>query len=77
MLEVDVVLELACGHCHRPITVKLKCSGKGLEGGLHQAAAVRIPCPHCEDVNQVVFEPSGLLLDVQPCRPRPLEPSLN
>lgn len=77
MLEVEVVLGFDCCHCHDPISVTLRCSGKGLEAGLHTVAAVKIPCPHCEGLNQIYFEPSGLLVDVQPCQWPVLEPSLN
>jgi hypothetical protein len=45
----------------------LKCAGKGLSsGGAHLVAQVKVPCPHCCNINQVIFEPSGTVLAVRP-----------
>jgi hypothetical protein len=80
MIDVLVELDFACCACGANMGVTLKCGGPGLaSGGAHLAAQVHVPCPHCCNMNQVIFEPSGLVLAVRPCEavcgiP---EPSLN
>jgi hypothetical protein len=80
MIEVLVELDFACIACGECMGVTLKCAGKGLAGGGAQLVAqVKVPCPHCCKTNQVIFEPSGTVLAVRPCKafcgiP---EPSLN
>jgi hypothetical protein len=80
MIAVLVELDFACSACGANMGVTLKCAGPGLaSGGAHLAAQVHVPCPHCSKMNQVIFEPSGLVLAVRPCEavcgiP---EPSLN
>jgi hypothetical protein len=79
MIEVRVDLDFACCSCGCDVTVKLKCAGKGLTGGAHQLATVKVPCPTCNAINQIYFEPSGTVHAVCPCamaRVLP-EPSLN
>ena len=67
MIEVLVELELACCACGANVSVTLKCAGKGLaSGGAHLVAQVKVPCPHCCKINQVIFEPSGTVLAVRP-----------
>jgi|SRR5580704_4653742 len=79
MIEVQVELDFACCLCGSDVSVTLKCAGKGLTGGAHQLAAVKVPCPACSNINQLYFEPSGRLHAVRPCAPsRGLpEPSIN
>lgn len=78
MLEVDVSLEFACDLCRDPIQAKLKCSGKGVCQGSHAVAAVNLPCPHCQAVNQVIFELSGMILHIDSKQQTiSLEPSIN
>ena len=81
MLELKVILDFACCHCHRPMNVTLKCAGKGLTAGSRAVAAVNVPCPHphCGLSNRVYFEPTGTIRDVVPCKGQlqRLEPSLN
>jgi len=79
MIEMLVDLDFACCNCGAFVGVKLKCAGKGLKGGGHTVAAVKVPCPTCCSVNELCFEPSGTVRAVRPCRaPRGLpEPSLN
>jgi len=59
--------------------VTLKCAGKGLAGGAHAVAAVKVPCPTCNQVNELYFEPSGMIHAVTPFQRkwRFPEPSLN
>ncbi|CAN5554390.1 hypothetical protein BH10PLA2_BH10PLA2_16590 [soil metagenome] len=79
-MELEVSLQFGCCQCKQPVGVTLKCEGKGLLGGLRTVAAVKIPCPGCGSVNQLLFEPgSGEVHGVKPDRPaRPLpEPSMN
>jgi len=80
MPELQVCLDFSCCLCDRPVGVTLKCAGSGLLGGLRSVAAVQVPCPNCNSVNQVYFEPCGIVRDVVPSstRGRPaLEPSIN
>jgi hypothetical protein len=67
MIEVQVNLDFACCSCSSNVNVTLKCGGKGLAGGAHQLAAVKLLCPTCGSTNQVFFEPSGTLHAVRPC----------
>jgi hypothetical protein len=79
MMELKVDLDFACCTCGAPMGVTLKCAGKGLTGGAHAIAAVKVPCPSCKGINELYFEPSGTLHAVAPChggRPVP-EPSRN
>ncbi|MGE3808233.1 MAG: hypothetical protein AB7K24_26525 [Gemmataceae bacterium] len=80
MLELKVTLDYQCCLCNGPVSVTVKCSGKGLQGaGIRTVASVNVPCPNCGGVNQLSFEPIGLVRSVTPYKtPRlVLEPSLN
>jgi hypothetical protein len=79
MLEVKVSLDFACCCCTNPVGVTVKCEGKGLAAGLRAVASVNVPCPHCGSVNQLCFEPCGIVRSVAPyagSRACP-EPSVN
>jgi hypothetical protein len=78
-MEVCVTLDFACCSCEQTIGVTLKCQGKGLHSGSRAVASVNVPCPTCNSINQLFFEPNGTLRAVQPCRgpARSLEPSMN
>jgi hypothetical protein len=79
MMELKVILDFACCGCQEPLSVTVKCAGKGLNAGRSVVAAVRVPCPNCHMINQLCFEPTGKVRAVSPVAPtRPmLEPSLN
>jgi phage FluMu protein Com len=81
MVELKLVLDFACSNCELPVSVTVKCAGKGLTAGGRTVAAVSVPCPHCCTVNEIYFEPSGTVRDVHPYRaPRgmmQLMPSMN
>jgi hypothetical protein len=78
MLEIDVSLEFSCEACLNGIQAKLNCSGRSVADGPHAVAAVDLPCPHCRAVNEVVFELSGMILQVEmEERAGILEPSWN
>jgi len=79
MLELMLDLDYACCTCGCTTGVTLKCAGKGLAGGAHSVAAVKVPCPTCNNINQIYFEPSGTIHDVTPYQPhrRIPEPSKN
>ncbi len=67
IMELTLTLDFACCGCEEPVSVTLQCSGKGLAGDkAHSVAAVRVPCPHCEMINQLLFEPSGQVRSVEP-----------
>jgi hypothetical protein len=79
MIEVQVNLDFICCWCGSNVSVTLKCGGKGLTGGAHQLAEVKVPCPTCTKINHIYFEPSGTLHAVRPyeaARGIP-EPSMN
>jgi hypothetical protein len=79
MMELKVTLDFACCVCQHSVSVTLKCEGKGLIAGSRTVATVTVPCPTCNSINQLYFEPSGTIRDVVPYRSpcRSLEPSLN
>jgi hypothetical protein len=75
-----VSLDFNCCNCSGPVYVTLRCEGPGLEGAAARSvAAVRIPCPACGQVNELLFEPCGRVRDVRPWRNWPAipTPSLN
>jgi len=79
MMEVELSLGFACCICDHPVSVTVKCSGKGLAVGSRPLAAVNVPCPNCGLVNQLSFEPNGTVRSVAPYTspyPVPL-PSVN
>jgi hypothetical protein len=79
MLEVRTVLDFACCFCQQSVSVTVKCEGKGLAQGPGAVATCKVPCPTCGSVNQLYFEPSGVVRCVSPCpahRSVP-EPSVN
>jgi len=80
IMELTVALDFACCLCEDSVSVTLRCSGKGLAGDqAHSVAEVLVTCPHCGQVNQLLFEPSGKVRNVKPCRaawPLPV-PSVN
>jgi phage FluMu protein Com len=79
MMELQVILDFACCACQEPVSVTVRCAGKGLASAGRSVAAVTVPCPTCHAVNQLYFEPNGTVRSVTPLAgPRPLpEPSLN
>ncbi len=78
MLELEVNLDFICCICSHDMGVTLKCAGKGLVAGPKARAAVKIPCPHCCSINQIVFSPDGTLHRVAPHQAYNVpEPSLN
>jgi hypothetical protein len=64
--EVDATLEFACCRCERPVIVRVKCSGKGLDAGPRALATIKVPCPNCNYINQLYFEPTGKVRLVTP-----------
>jgi len=79
-MEVQLTLEFACCHCGQPVNVTVQCSGQGLHDGDERiVASVAIPCPDCQRINQLYFDPGGTVHAVEPYRPpqRMPEPSLN
>ena len=78
MREVRLILEFACCHCGGPVSVTVECRGKGLDAE-RLVACVSIPCPDCQRINQLYFDPGGTVHGVEPYRhpERVAEPSLN
>jgi hypothetical protein len=79
MMELKVILDFACCVCDQSVNVTVKCAGKGLAAGTRTVAAVKVPCPNCDNINQLYFEPNGTIRRVAPYEGlyRRLEPSLN
>ena len=79
MQKLTATLEFACCGCPQAVRVTVCCSGPNLGRMGTTLASVRIPCPTCGQVNQLVFEPCGQVRSVRPYtsfRVVP-EPSLN
>lgn len=66
MVELKVSLEFACCHCCEKVGLTVKCKGKGLAAGMPAVAAVSVPCPYCQAINQVYFDPCGTVHAVAP-----------
>jgi hypothetical protein len=80
MMELNVTLDFACCACEQPVSVKVHCSGHGLQPEVEGAlAAVNVPCPTCGQVNRLFFEPSGRVRSVRlmMCFRLVPEPSIN
>ena len=79
MSEVRLTLQFACCHCSGPLSVTVECSGKGMEETERFVACVSIPCPDCQRINQLYFDPDGTVHAVEPYRQpqAPGRPSLN
>ncbi len=59
-MELTLSLMFACCHCQHSITVTLRCKGAGLTEAMEdRLAAVNVPCPTCNQVCQLVFDPLG------------------
>ena len=66
MLQLEVSLDWECCECGRPLGATLRCEGEGL-ADKYAKAFVKIPCPRCHEVNQVVFSPDeGEIYEVFP-----------
>ncbi|HKI37832.1 MAG TPA: hypothetical protein VKA46_38620 [Gemmataceae bacterium] len=79
MRALRLTLDFACCHCGGPVSVTVECSGKGLEGPERLVASVSIPCPNCQRLFQLYFDPGGTVHAVEPYRfpQQTPEPSLN
>jgi hypothetical protein len=79
-MEVTLSLSFACCCCHDAITVTLKCQGAALANRMEEVvAAVHVPCPQCGQMNELLFDPRGVVHDVRPAfaeQPSPA-PSVN
>lgn len=79
-METRVTLDFECCHCGQPVTVTVHCSGDVNKiGKMRLVACVSVPCPDCQRVSQLYFDPVGRVHAVQPhAGPRSVpEPSLN
>ncbi len=65
MLDLQVLLQIACCRCNGSMEATLKCEGEGLGDGADVNALVSLSCPACQQVNQVIFRPEdGRVIDV-------------
>ncbi len=80
-MERTLTLTFACCKCQQTITATLRCKGPGLdEPADERIAAVNVPCPGCNQVCQLLFDPlQETVRDVRPFVPaQPIpEPSRN
>ena len=78
MRELRLTLDFACCYCGGSISVTVECRGKGLDAE-RPTACVSIPCPDCQRINKLCFDPDGTVHGVEPYRhpQRLAEPSLN
>jgi hypothetical protein len=65
MVEQHVTVDFDCCFCGSCVSVTVRCEGKG-PGGAAGVAAVNVPCPTCNQVNRLYFEPGGALRRVRP-----------
>jgi hypothetical protein len=80
MMELELSLDFDCCGCCHPVSVKLHCTGKGLTGKERRSVAVvKIPCPTCNLINDLLFEPTGKVRKVKPSHYQrtPPVPSIN
>jgi hypothetical protein len=80
--ELSLTLDFVCCRCGGPVTVTVQCCGKGLATETDSEATVAstsVPCPGCGQINQLFFNPAGVIRAVKPYRCfRPLPvPSVN
>ncbi len=65
MLELELVLDFMCCSCGDQTSVTVKCAGNSLGAGKKPVATIKVPCPSCQGINQVIFAPDeGTLLHV-------------
>ncbi|MCS7045627.1 MAG: hypothetical protein NZO58_04655 [Gemmataceae bacterium] len=62
MLELEVMLDWHCCVCGNTMGATLKCAGAGLAEP-HAKALVKVPCPTCLQINQVIFTPDEGVVD--------------
>jgi hypothetical protein len=74
MMELELRISFDCCGCTHPVNVKLHCTGKGLASEERKTVAVvKIPCPTCGLINDLLFEPTGKVRKVKPaCQQRTL-----
>lgn len=65
MLELQLAFDFQCCACGKDIGVTLKCAGNALATTRHGRATVKVPCPSCQEINQLCFALDGTLYDVQ------------
>lgn len=65
MTEMKVDLDFHCASCEQTVGVTVTCSGAAAGPSSRMFASVAVPCPHCQIVNRVLFEPEcGAVRDV-------------
>ena len=75
MLDLEVILEFMCCSCDASMGVTVKCACKVPGLCKNAATSVKIPCPICQSINQVVFNSDdGTVLHVAADRPRYMIP---
>lgn len=80
MMDVRLTLDFACCHCESPVSATVQCRGKWpWNDPSRPRMGVVIPCPDCQRVCRVAFDPGGTVHAVEPYRePRhSLAPSYN
>ncbi len=78
-MKARLTLDFACCHCHQPVSVTVECSGRITGDAARLVACVSIPCPECQGISRLYFDPTGTVHGVEPFCPQRLilEPSLN
>jgi len=79
MLALKLFIEFDCCVCENYIGATLKCSGRG-DGPVETTGAIAtLNCPHCCQLNQVLFTLDGSVHEVAPelIKQMVLEPSFN
>lgn len=80
-MELQLTLTFACCYCGNTLTATLACKGAGLDAPAEErTAAVNVPCPGCNAVCQLLFDPvARTIVQVRPFVPSQAipEPSRN
>jgi hypothetical protein len=64
MTELKVNLDFSCAACRQTVSATVSCSGGPMSANSKVLASVAVPCPCCQTVNRVLFEPDGTIRDV-------------
>ena len=77
MTELKVSLDFACHACCRPVRLTVRCQGSMLALTKKVLANVTVPCPNCNALIDLTFDPDGTVHRVAPHAARLPEPSAN
>lgn len=65
MTQLLLEMKFSCCHCEAITTFVVHCHGAGLMAGDRISLSAEVPCFSCGCKHQVVFRPSGQVLDAE------------